>query len=219
MRVAAQGAKTQIYLMVEAGPSALARLQAALAATPLIAAVLIRAGTAALDAAAARPLVEIAQKANVAALIEGDAALARALRADGVHLPWSSGLRAAYDEAREILGTRFMVGVGIAIDAELARHDAMELAEAAADYIGFEPSDVGDFGAQAEFASWWAEIFQVPCVVFGIANPDAARDFATIGVDFAGVDLPAGSSAADCAVGVAAIAGALASATDRGTVA
>ena len=219
MRVAAQGAKTQIYLVIEAGPSALARLQAALGATPLISAVLIRAGSTVLDAAAARPLVEIAQKANVAALIEGDAALARALRADGVHVPWSSGLRAAYDEAREILGTRFMVGVGIAIDAELARHDAMELAEAAADYIGFEPSDVGDFDAQVEFASWWAEIFQVPCVVFGIAHPDAARDFATIGVDFAGVDLPAGSSAADCAASVATIAGALASATDRGTVA
>ena len=218
MRVATQGAKTQIYLVIEAGPSALALLQAALAATPLISAVLIRAGTAGLDAAAARPLVEIAQKGNVAALIEGDAALARALRADGVHVPWSPSLRAAYDEAREILGTRFMVGVGIAIDAELARHDAMELAEAAADYIGFEPSDVGDFDAQAEFASWWAEIFQVPCVVFGIANPDAARDFATIGVDFAGVDLPAGSSAADCAASVATIAGALASATDRGTV-
>jgi thiamine-phosphate pyrophosphorylase len=217
--VATQSARTQIYLTVEAGPSALARLQAALGATPAIAAVLIRSGAAVLDAASARPLVEAVQKSDVAAIIEGDAALSRALRADGVHLPWSAGLRAAYDEAREILGNRFMVGVGIAIDAELARHDAMELAEAAADYIGFEPSGQGDVDAQAEFASWWAEIFQVPCVVFGVADAGAARNFAKMGVDFIGVDLPAGSSAADCAARVASIGEALATVANKGAIA
>lgn len=217
--MATQGSKTQIYLVVDAGPTALARLQAALGATTLIAAVLIRAGTATLDATTARPLVEIAQKANVAALIEGDPALARALRADGVHLAWSSGLRAAYDEAREVLGTRFMVGVGIATEAELARHDAMDLAEAGANYIGFEPSAEQESHAQVEFASWWAEIFQVPCVVFGVAGSEAARDFAKMAVDFVGFDLAAGTSPADCAASVADVAAALASVKNRGAVA
>ena len=217
--MATQSARTQIYLVIEAGPSALAQVQAALGAMPTIAAVLIRGGAAALDATSARPLVEFVQKADVAALIEGDAALARALRADGVHLPWSPGLRAAYDEAREILGTRFMVGAGIAIDAEVARHDAMELAEATADYIGFEPSVAGDLDVQSEFASWWAEIFQVPCVVFGVADATAARDFAQMGVDFIGVDLPANSSPADCAARVASIGEALATASKKGAIA
>lgn len=214
--MASQGSRTQIYLVVEVGPTAEARLQAALAASSVISAVLIRSGAGALDASAARPLVELAQKSNVAALIDGDAALARALRADGVHVPWSPGLRAAYDEAREVLGARFMVGVGIAIDAELARHDAMEMAEAGADYIGFEASVVHDADAQFEFASWWAEIFQVPCVVFGVDGHDAAREFARMGVDFVGLELPLGTSPADTAAGVAQVAAGIAAKSSSG---
>ncbi len=197
MRVATQASNTQIYLVIEAGSAAAERLAAALGADAGIAAVLIRPGANTLDATSARPLVEIAQKANVAALVDGDAALARTLRADGVHLAWSPNLRAAYDEARDILGTRFMVGVAISTAAETARHDAMELAEAGADYIGFEPSGPEDANAQIEFAGWWAEIFQVPCVVFGVGDGEAAQDFSATGVDFIGVDLPAGTSPAD----------------------
>ena len=202
---------TQIYLVIEAGPTASVRLAAVLAGTHGVTALLIRPGAAPLDATAARPLVEQAQKSNVAALIEGDPALARALRADGVHLPWSPTLRAAYDDARDILGTRFMVGVGIATDAEQARHDAMELAEAGADYIGFEPSASATptaeaATAQTEFAAWWAEIFQVPCVIFGIDTAVDANDFAALGVDFLGINLPSGETPADSAARIAEIA-------------
>ncbi len=209
--MAPSSSNTQIYLVIEAGPTAAARLTAVLGGTSGITALLIRPGVAPLDASLARPLVEQAQKSNIAALVEGDPALARALRADGVHLPWSPTLRAAYDEARDILGTRFMVGVGIATDAEQARHDAMELAEAGADYIGFEPSAVetpaaATATAQAEFAAWWAEIFQVPCVIFGIDQVADAQVFAALGVDFIGITLPPGETPADSAARISAIA-------------
>lgn len=161
--------KTQLYVVITAGPNALAQLGAAVDCGLPVAAALIRAGAAPLDASSAHPLVERAQKAGVAALIEGDAQLARALRADGVHLRWSPALAADYVEARDILGNRFMIGVAIAADAETARHDAMELAEAGADYIGFHVHDGTDDsanGAGRELVGWWAEIFEVPCVGF-----------------------------------------------------
>jgi thiamine-phosphate pyrophosphorylase len=195
----------QLYLTIDAGPSADARLAAVLAA-PGVAAVLIRAGAAALDATVARPLVERAQKANVAALIEGDAALARTLRADGVHLPWSPDLRGRFDEARDILGNRFMVGVDIAPAAETARHDAMEIAEAGADYIGFSAGE-----AQYDLVAWWAEIFEVPCVAFDVADADRAGALAALGPEFISAPVPAAAAPADCAAHVAGIAAAIAS--------
>ena len=106
---------------------------------------------------------------DIAALIEGDAQLARTLRADGVHLPWSKDTAARYGEAREMLGTRYIVG----IDVGRSRHDAMTLAEEGADYIGFGiPPHVEDRSAAAarrlELVSWWSEIFEVPCVAFDV---------------------------------------------------
>ena len=85
---------SQLYAVVEAGEDALARLQAALDAAP-IASVLIRpAAGASLEAGSAKPLIELAQKANAAALLAGDAQLARTLRADGVHLDAGKDLSA-----------------------------------------------------------------------------------------------------------------------------
>jgi thiamine-phosphate pyrophosphorylase len=207
--VATPTQSTQIYLVVNTGDAATARLQAALAAGPRIAAVLITAGAEPLDATNARSLVETAQKADVAALIESNAALARALRADGVHLPWSADLLAAYAEARDVLGTRYMVGVDIAPDAETARHDAMELAEGGADYIGFTTAKAPGDTAQAEFAKWWAEVFQVPCIVFGVTDTDAAQMYRQIGVEFIAIDLRDAVSPADAASRVRGLGAAL----------
>jgi thiamine-phosphate pyrophosphorylase len=198
----------QLYLAIEAGPSAHGRLTAVLGAVNNVAAVLIRPGAVALDAASAHPLVELAQKKNIAVLVEGDPSLARALRADGVHLPWSPSLRARFDEAREILGNRFMAGVEIAPDAETARHDAMELAEAGADYVGFGP-DAGD-QSQIEFLAWWAEIFQVPCVAFGVNDPQRAAAIASTAAEFVCAAIPAAASPADCAARIVQIAAATA---------
>jgi thiamine-phosphate pyrophosphorylase len=139
----------------------------------------------ALTAAAAHPLVELAQRKDIAALIEGDAQLARTLRADGVHLPWSRDVAAAYAEAREILGTRYIVGV----DVGRSRHDAMTIAEAGADYIAFGiPPHVEDrdtaSARQLELVAWWSEIFEIPCVAFDADTAEAAIALAAAGADF-----------------------------------
>ena len=81
-----------------------ARLEKALAAASPPSLIISPGPGLALDAEAVKPLIAIAQKMNVAALIEADAHLARALGADGVHVPWSKDPAAAYKEAREILG-------------------------------------------------------------------------------------------------------------------
>ena len=166
--------QSKLYVVAAAGadPQQLAAmLDAAGAATLLIA-----AG----EAARAYGCVRRARSSSwrrhkdIAALIEGDAQLARTLRADGVHLPWSKDVAARYGEAREVLGTRYIVGV----DVGRSRHDAMTLAEDGADYIGFGiPPHVEDRAAAAarrlELVSWWSEIFEVPCVAFDV---DTAED-------------------------------------------
>lgn len=191
---------SQLYLLIDAGPTAEARLTAVLSATRNVAAVLVRGGRSKLDAGLARPLVEAAQKADVAALIEGDAALARALRADGVHLPWSTTLGREFAEAREVLGNRYMIGIEIAADAPAARHEAMEMAEAGADYIAFGPGE-----PQTDLVAWWAEIFEIPCVALDVADLDTVRALAAGRPEFIAITLPAGSTPADCVAHVAGV--------------
>ncbi len=204
-----------LYLIVEAmtGHAALERLKAALSAAR-IASVLI-AGEK-LDAASARPFVELIQSHDVAALIDGDAQLVRTLRADGVHLRASKTLEADVTEAREVLGTRYIVGAEAA-----SRHDAMMLGEQGADYVAFppgpahgDPASLGGSDApaeydQAEFVSWWAEIFELPCVAFDVASLEEAAAMAKAGADFVAVRVPASGSPADIQEQVRAAAAAL----------
>lgn len=176
--------QSSLYVVAAAGtdPSKLAAvLEAAGAATLLI----TPDGASPLTAAAARQLVELAQQKQIAALIADDAQLARTLRADGVHLSWSKDITARYAEAREVLGNRYIVGV----DVGRSRHDAMELAEEGAEYIGFGiPAHVEDRDASGarrrELIAWWSEIFEVPCVAFDVDTADEAQVLASAGADF-----------------------------------
>lgn len=138
-----------------------------------------------LAAANARPLVELVQAHEIAALIHADAQLARTLRADGVHIPWHQDVVAQYGEARDILGTRYIVGV----DVGRSRHDAMTLAEEGADYIGFGiPAHVEDREAagnrRRELVAWWSEIFEVPCIALDVETPEEAETLSAAGADF-----------------------------------
>ncbi|MEQ1695204.1 MAG: thiamine phosphate synthase [Hyphomicrobiaceae bacterium] len=164
-----------LYLIVEAmpGPSVQERLKAALTATKFASALVCAPQGQTLDAATARPFVELIQAQDVAALIDNDAQLARTLRADGVHLRAGDNLEARASEAREILGARYIIGGEAA-----TRHDAMMLGEHGAEYIAFNEPD------QADFVEWWAQIFEVPCVALDLATPQDATTMASLGADF-----------------------------------
>jgi thiamine-phosphate pyrophosphorylase len=174
----------RLMLLVQSGAGAREQLAAVLEATD-IASVIIAADTA----EAAKPLVVAAQKAGAAALLARDAQLARTLKADGVHLPVGS-TEVEYEEARNILGQRFIVGV----DAGRSRDAAMRFGEAGAEYIGFGiPEFVGDTDSarsrQLDLIEWWSEIFEVPCVAFDVAAASDAEALARAGADFVAVRL------------------------------
>ncbi|MEZ5842908.1 MAG: thiamine phosphate synthase [Hyphomicrobiaceae bacterium] len=216
MPTAATIEPTRIIVTLEVAPTAAARLSAALAAVPVASVVILPPAGGALDATVARGLVEIAQKAGVAALLADDAALARTLRADGVYLSPGRNISDAYAEAREVLGTRYIVGAG----AGKSRHDAMSLGEAGAEFIGFGvPADVQDVAAarerRLELINWWGEIFEIACVAFDVTATDDASALAAAGADFIAVPLAPAMSPADIADHLAAIAAAAESGTRK----
>lgn len=178
----------QLMLAIETGSGAPARLAAALAAAPA-ASVVIRVpeGT---PAGEVQALVAAAQAAGAAALIENDARLARTLKADGVHL--SPGHAKSFEEAREIVGSRGIVGV----DVGRSRHEAMVAGEGGAEFVAFGiPDHVGDrekaHKRRCELVAWWSEIFEVPVVAFDVTNAEEAAQLAAAGADFVALKLPA----------------------------
>lgn len=200
----------RLYAVIEAGDAAPERLAAAFGAADLASVLIVPAAGRALEAQAAKPLIELAQRRGAAALIAADARLARTLGADGVHLGASPDLDDAYTAARGTLGASRVVGV----DAGISRHDAMTLAEAGADYVAFgAPAHLSDRDKarerRDELAAWWAEIFQVPCVALDAETAQEAQVLADCGVDFVGITLPAGQSAAEARDLVAAVAAAV----------
>lgn len=199
-----------LAVVVEAAQGARERLAAAFASGPVVCVIIRAQGGRELVAAEVRALVEQVQEQGAAALVDTDVRLARTLRADGVHLGDATGVKAAYDEAREILGEHSVVGAY----AGKSRHDAMTIAEAGADYIAFgAPAEAQDQESararRLDLVSWWAEIFEVPCVALDVATPDEAAELASAGADFVAVTLGAGLSAADAADRIAGVRAAM----------
>ena len=194
----------RLYAVLEAGEAAGERLAAAQAAAGLAVVLIAPAAGQRLAAAEARPLVDRVRKAEATALVLDDARLARSVGADGVHLGGPGNPQAAYAAAREAMGGEGVVGA----DAGISRHAAMVLAEAGADYIGFgAPPHLGDRQKarlrRAELISWWAPIFEVPCVAFDVETPEEAQQLAAAGADFIAVALPS-TLAAEAARGLVA---------------
>ncbi len=184
-------APSKLYLVLETGPNAVARLTAALASAMPSSLLLTPPRGKSLDAASVLPLLEAAQQHDIAVMLADDAQLVRTTKADGVHLTWSKDIGARAAEAREILGHRYMLGA----DVGRSRHDAMEIGEAGADYIAFGiPEHVEDRETgrerRAELCQWWSEIFEVPCVAFNVDKPEEAGQLAANGADFVALTLP-----------------------------
>ncbi len=199
-----------LYLVTEAGPVAAERLAAVLA-KHAVASVLIKpAGGDPGNTEALSRIVKIAQQHGVAALLAEDAELTRCLGADGVHIDAGSDLGTRYDQAREILGPDAIVGCTVG----KSRHTAMLMGEKGADYVGFgAPADLSDqegaIRRRLELIAWWAELFEIPCVAFDVAQPGEAQRLAAAGADFVSCRLAPGSSASDALDRVSAFARAM----------
>jgi thiamine-phosphate pyrophosphorylase len=204
------GTGCQLYAVVEAGEAASERLAAALGAAEIASVLIAAAAGRPLEAGVAKPLVELAKRHGAAALMAGDAQLARSLGADGVHLGGVADLVGAYREARGVLGADGVIGT----DPGISRHDAMTLAEAGADYLAFgAPVQLKDRdkakARRDDLVAWWGEIFQVPCVAFDVETAEEAQALARAGADFVAVTLGPGHSPASVAELVAAFAAAI----------
>jgi thiamine-phosphate pyrophosphorylase len=130
-------------------------------------------------------LMPIAQKRDVAFIINDRPDLARILRADGVHVGQDD---ASYAEAREIVGKDAIVGV----TCHNSRDLAFTAGEAGADYVAFGaffPTATKEAKTIADVAllQSWAETMVVPCVAIGGITVANARPLVEAGADFLAV--------------------------------
>ena len=216
----------QLYLVIEAraGEATVARLDAALKAAPIASVLFVPpAGeetevgsySGAQYADLLRPLITQAQDNDVAALLLNDANLVKSLKADGVHLDasnlTSNDAAALMDDTRALLLNNYIVG---ATSGSL-RDDAMILGERGADYVGFSPVSFHETPEAAlndllQRLSWWAEIFEIPCVAFDVPDAKTAHDVAQAGADFVALTVSADAAPAHTSEQVRAFAKAIA---------
>jgi thiamine-phosphate pyrophosphorylase len=130
----------------------------------------------------AKALAPLIQSAGAACLIAGHSDIVARVGADGAHL---TGID-AFSAARAGLQPERIAGCG----GLATRHDAMLAAEAGADYVLFgEPDQAGHRPspeAVAERVTWWAEIFEPPCVGYAGTLAEVAA-LAAAGADFVAV--------------------------------
>lgn len=119
------------------------------------------------------------QKAGAALILDGHPGLVAKSGADGAHLTGIDD----FMEAVNHLKPDWIAGAG----GILTRHDAMIAAEKNTDYVMFgEPNERGHrqpFYDILDRVSWWAEVFQTPCVAFA-ASLDEIAPLANAGADF-----------------------------------
>ena len=130
-------------------------------------------------------LMPVAQKHDVAFVLNDRPDLARAFGCDGVHVGQED---ASYHEARLILGKNAIVGV----TCHDSRHLAIEAAEAGADYVAFgaffpTATKEAKSHAEPELLQWWAEMMVVPVVAIGGITTENAAPLVEAGADFLAV--------------------------------
>lgn len=126
-----------------------------------------------------KEIAPVVQRAEAALILDGHARLVARSGADGAHL---NGL-AAFQDAAAALKPDRIAGIG----GLETRHDAMTAAEDGADYVMFGDNERPSLDALIERVSWWADVFEVPCVAYVTAldeiGPlvDAGADFIAVG--------------------------------------
>lgn len=133
----------------------------------------------------AEPLQAICAARDVAFIVNDSVALAKRLKADGVHLGQKDG---DVREAREELGREAQIGV----TCHDSRHLAMEAGDAGADYVAFgafHPSTTKEteHRAEVEVLEFWQQMMEIPCVAIGGITPENCRALADAGADFVAV--------------------------------
>src|SRR5215213_2650198 len=133
----------------------------------------------------AEPLQRICADHDTAFIVNDSVALAKRLGADGVHLGQSDG---DVREARALLGPAAQIGR----TCHDSRHLAMDAGEAGADYVAFgafypTTTKPSNYRPQPSILSWWATVFEIPCVAIGGITPANARPLVDAGADFLAV--------------------------------
>jgi thiamine-phosphate pyrophosphorylase len=133
----------------------------------------------------AEPLQAICARHGVAFIVNDSIALAKRLKADGVHLGQGDG---TVREAREALGREAQIGV----TCHASRHLAMEAGEAGADYVAFGsffPSETkaSVHRPEPELLTWWQALFEIPCVAIGGITVENCEPLVAAGADFLAV--------------------------------
>ena len=178
----------QLYLIspLEVGGDFPERLERALTAGPVAAFQFRVKGIGQHEAARlAEPLLAICAAHEVAFIVNDSIALAKRLRADGVHLGQGDG---TVSEAREALGREAQIGV----TCHASRHLAMEAGEAGADYVAFgsffpSGTKASEHRPEPELLSWWQALFEIPCVAIGGITPGNCGPLVKAGADFLAV--------------------------------
>jgi thiamine-phosphate pyrophosphorylase len=118
------------------------------------------------------------QNANAALILDGHANIVARSGADGAHL---TGLPAFEDAVNGLKPDR-IAGIG----GLETRHDAMVAAESGADYVMFGDNARPSLDALVERVSWWAEVFEIPCVAYA-ATLEEIPALVAAGADFVAV--------------------------------
>jgi thiamine-phosphate pyrophosphorylase len=123
------------------------------------------------------PIAPIIQQKGVALILDGYVDLVAPCGADGAHL---AGIE-AFTAALDVLKPGRIAGAG----GLRTRDDAMTAGERGADYVMFGDPVGGrpPFDAIVDRVSWWAELFEVPCVAYA-ESVDEVAPLADAGADF-----------------------------------
>ncbi|MBK1667738.1 hypothetical protein CKO28_06785 [Rhodovibrio sodomensis] len=161
-----------------------------------------------LPADAGPELIAATQERDVAALLADDAAAAKRLGADGVHLNPGGKVKAA----RKAVGDDRIVGMHCA----QSRHAAMMAGEAGADYVAFTapepdrgPPETAHDAEHSSNFTWWQAVMEIPCVAMAAAGAapvslDDVTPLVAAGADFVALETAVWDHAEGPAAGVAA---------------